>query len=214
MTDNHAAARILHPYPGLAWTEIRAAAVELAERGWPVLTGTYQLAPHAGWLGKPGATGLEPVAESWTTAATTDPAIALEWWTRRPYSVLLACGTGIDALEVPASHADVALAGLRSAGHLGPIAVTPFGTWLLFIRSDCPLIPELARRTQALLHASGGWVPLPPTMRAQRPYRWRMSPTAVGWSLPHSMSVQQALIAALDRAPQRPVRPVTTSTRS
>lgn len=211
MTDN-TAPRILHPYPGMAWTEIRAAAVDLAEHGWPVLTGTYQLAQHAGWLGKPNATGLEPVDEFWTSATTTDPAVALEWWSRRPYSVLLACGTGIDALEVPTSHGDRALADLRSTGHLGPIAVTPVGTWLLFVRSESPLLPELTRRAHALLHADGKWVALPPTTQAQRPYRWRISPTAAGWSLPHSMSVQQALVTALDHAP--PVRPAAATTTS
>ncbi|MGH3625123.1 MAG: bifunctional DNA primase/polymerase, partial [Sciscionella sp.] len=133
MTKNDEAVRILHPFPGMRWTEIRTAAMDLAEHGWPVLTGTYQLAEHSGWLGKPGAMGLEPVADLWTMAATTDPTVALEWWTRRPYSVLLACGNRVDALEIPATHGECALGHLRASGHLGPIAVTPFGTWLLFV---------------------------------------------------------------------------------
>ncbi len=59
--------------PGLAWTKIRAAAVDLADHGWPILPGTYQLAEHGAWLGKPGAAGLEPAAALWQLATTTDP---------------------------------------------------------------------------------------------------------------------------------------------
>lgn len=75
-----------------------AAAIELARHGWSVLPGTYQLTEHACWLGKPSAVGLEPVVELWPMAATLDPDRAMDWWTRRPYSVLLACGTSGSAI--------------------------------------------------------------------------------------------------------------------
>lgn len=185
--------------PGLAWAETRAAAVDLAQHGWAVLPGTYQLATHGAWLGKPDAAGLEPVAALWQLATTTDPDAAMEWRTRRPYAVLLACGAGVDGVEVPAAHGQRAL-GQLSPAQRGPVAVTPFGSWLFFVRSgDEPLRPELAANAHAQLHASGAWLPIPPTARDGLPYRWRVPPHTVGWALPASAEVQRVLVASLSR---------------
>lgn len=192
------AAPLLPGIPGLAWTQIRASAVELARHGWPVLPGTYQLATHGAWLGKAGAVGLEPAADVWQLATTTDPDMAMDWWTRRPYSILLACGTQVNAVEVPAEH------GRRTLAHLlrderGPVATTPFGSWLFFVHSDDePLRTDLAARVHAQVHASGMWLPLPPTAREGVAYRWLMPPSSVGWTLPASVGVQRALAASLD----------------
>ena len=123
----------------------------------------------------------------------------MEWWTRRPYSVLLACGIGVNGIEVPATHGQRVLAQL-SPPRRGPVAVTPFGSWLFFVRSDDePLRPELAANTHAQLHASGAWLPMPPTARDGLPYRWRVSPSTVGWALPASAEVQRVLVASLSR---------------
>lgn len=185
--------------PGLAWTEIRAAAADLARHGWSVLPGTYQLAEHGAWLGKRGAAGLEPAAPLWQLATTTDPEVALEWWTRRPYSVLLACGSGVNAVEVPATHGQRTLARL-SPSERGPVAATPFGSWLFFVRGDGePLRPELAVSGHGQLHADGAWLPLPPTAREGVPYCWKVPPSGVGWVLPASPDVQRVLVASLAR---------------
>lgn len=187
--------------PGLAWAETRAVAVDLARHGWSVLPGTYQLAEHGAWLGRSGAAGLEPVAALWQLATTTDPDVAKEWWTRRPYSVLLACGAGVNGLEVPAAHGHRALAQLSPAQR-GPVVVTPFDSWLFFVRSDDePLRPELAANARAQLHASGAWLPIPPTARDGLPYRWQVSPSTVGWALPASAEVQRVLVASLSLRP-------------
>ncbi|TKG59634.1 hypothetical protein FCN18_36625 [Prauserella endophytica] len=183
----------------MAWAETRAAAVDLARHGWPVLPGTYQLAEHGTWLGRSGAAGLEPVAALWQLATTTNPDVAMEWWTRRPYSVLLACGGGVDGVEVPAVHGQRALGQLSPAWR-GPVAVTPFGSWLFFVRSDDEgLRPELAANAHAQLYASGAWLPIPPTARDGLPYRWQVPPDTVGWALPASAEVQRVLIASLSR---------------
>lgn len=214
MDDNTSASRLptiaplLPGIPGLAWTEIRAAAVELAGHGWPVLPGTYQLVEHGSWLGKAGAGGLEPAAALWQQAATTNPDVALDWWTRRPYSVLLVCGIAVSAVEVPATHGQRALPQL-SPSERGPVAITPFGSWLFFVRSDGePLRPELAANAHAHLHAVGTWLPLPPTAREGLPYRWAVPPSAVSWVLPTSTDVQQDLVASLSR-PVRGSQPIT-----
>lgn len=197
MIDVDRSVRVLHPIPGLAWTETREAAVEFAKHGWPVLPGTYQLAKHAGWLGKRDAVGLEPVAGFWQLSAIADPTIAVEVWTQRPYSVLLACGSAVDVLEVPTAHGESAQSALEALGCLGPIAVTPFGTWLLLVRCGGDLKTELADRMR--LHGPGCWVPLPPTSRSGVPYRWRVTPAMTGWALPDLAAVQGALIDSVPR---------------
>ncbi|WP_100208813.1 bifunctional DNA primase/polymerase [Saccharomonospora azurea] len=195
--------------PGMAWTENRAAAVELASYGWPVLPGTYQLAEHGVWLGKHGAAGLEPASALWQVDTTTDPDVAMEWWTRRPYSVLLACGVGVDAVELFAPHGQCALTQL-SPPMRGPVAATPFGSWLFFVRSDDePLRPELAATGHAQLHARGAWLPIPPTAREGLPYRWQVPPSEVGWVLPASADVQRVLVASLSH-PADSARPSLT----
>lgn len=196
--NNDRALRMLPAIPGLSWTEIRSAAVGFAERGWPILPGTYQVAEHAGWLGKPRAMGLEPVADLWSAASTSDPATALDWWTRRPYSVLLLCGGEVDAVEVPLNHGKRALQVLRSREQLGPIAVTPFHTALIFVTTGQALREEFGTISQIRLHASGDWVPLPPTTREGIQYRWRVFPSDVGWRVAESLAVQQALLETFD----------------
>jgi hypothetical protein len=175
--------RALHPMPGLAWTQVRDDAVAFADHGWPVVPGTYQLAEHGAWLGKPQATGLEPIADDWTIAATSDPTVAMDWWTRRPYSVLLACGTTVDAFEVPKAHGQRVLDSLRSSRALGPVAVTPCGSLLVFAKVE-PLDAAQMIGLDIRWYSDGSWVPLPPTSRAGVPHRWRLAPAAVGWRVP------------------------------
>lgn len=186
--------RVLHPYPGLGWSEVRAAAVEFAEHGWPVLPGTFRLQGHDGWLGKRGGTaGLEPVARSWGASATTDGDEALDVWTRRPFSVLLLCGLGIDVLEIPAAAGPAAQHYLNEAEQLGPIALATARNWLLFVRGSAALRADLAERGHIQHRGVGDWAPLPPTMDGPLPYRWRVTPASVNWRLPSSDDVQQVL---------------------
>lgn len=187
--------RSVHPFR-VGWSEIRSVAVEFASRGWPVLPGTYQLLPSLQWLGKPDAKGLEPVmAQSGTTVPTTDPALVREWWTRRPYSVLLSCGNSVDALEVPSRHGEGLRQALHAAGCSTPIAITPFDTFLIFISAGTPLRRELAEHCR--LHAHGTWVALPPTSHVQIPYWWLVSPSAVHWTLARSGDAQAVVSDAL-----------------
>jgi hypothetical protein len=191
-------APLLPAIPGLAWTQIRAAAVELATHGWPVLPGTYQLDADGEWLGKIGTIGLEPAADLWQLATTTDPNVAMDWWTRRPYSIFLACGTRVDAVEVSAEHGQLAL-GRFQRTERGPVVATPFGSWLFFVRHDDESMrPDLIARMHAQVHRRGKWLPLPPTAREGVSYRWLVAPSSVGWTLPTSVGVQRALAASID----------------
>jgi hypothetical protein len=184
--------RALHPMPGLAWTEIRDEAVAFAGHGWPVLPGTFQVGDDGEWLGKHRAAGLEPVADIWTMASTTDPTVAQDWWTRRPYSVLLACGIMVDAFEVPQHHSELAMERLRTRKALGPVAMTPFGSLLVFARTGV-VDADRVLDSEIRWHSDGAWVPLPPTTRSGAPYRWRSAPQESGWCLPATNRVHRAL---------------------
>lgn len=186
---------MMHPLPGLRWTDCRDAAVDYASHDWPILPGTYQLADNSAWHGKRGSIGLEPAAMMWAMASTTDAAVAMEWWTRRPYSVLLACGAGVDAVEVNAEHGERAWARLVERGDRGPVVVTPFRSWLLLVKSGGGTLEALGTHVQ--LHTRGDWVPLPPTTRAGMPYRWRLQPAECAWTLPDPQRVQESLIDGL-----------------
>jgi hypothetical protein len=184
--------------PGLDWTDVREAAVRYAAHGWPVLPGTYQFAEHSGWLGKHGSIGLEPIADLWATATITHPDAAMDRWTQRPFSVLLACGHAVNAVEVPFAHGARALRSLES-DERGPVVATPSGSSLFLVRaSDEPLRPELASTGHAHLHDAGTWLPLPPTRREGVPYRWRVNPLATEWALPSSADVQRALARTIE----------------
>lgn len=194
--------------PGLGWAETRAGVVDLAQHGWLVLPGTYQLAEHGAWLGKPGAAGLEPADALWQLATTTNPGVAMEWWTRRPYSVLLACGAGANGIEVSATHGATRAGAALAGPALGPVAVTSFGSRVFFVRCDDePLRPELAANTPALLPANVSWLPIPPTARGGSPYRWRVPPYTVGWALPASAEVERVLRVAEPSRRRRTTRP-------
>ncbi|MGB3443201.1 MAG: bifunctional DNA primase/polymerase [Actinophytocola sp.] len=195
MIERDRSVRLMHPMPGLRWTEFRDAAADCASHGWPVLPGTYQLDGDTTWYGKPGAIGLEPAAAMWAMASTTDTAVALAWWTRRPYSVLVACGTAVDVIEVSADHGRRSWARLAERGDLGPIVGTPFGRWLVLVRPGGELRDELA--ADARLRARGEWVPVPPTARAGAAYRWIVHPTECSWTLPDPQRVQESLIDGL-----------------
>lgn len=184
---------LLPVMPGLDWTEIRAAAVRYTKHGWPVLPGTYQFAEHSGWLGKGGSVGLEPVADLWATAIITDPDAAMDQWTQRPYSVLLACGHTVSAVEVPFARGTQALGSLTRSER-GPVVATPSRSCLFLVQaSDEPLQPELAAAANVQLHGPGSWLPLPPTRRHGVPYRWQVTPSATEWALPTSADIQRAL---------------------
>jgi Bifunctional DNA primase/polymerase, N-terminal len=116
-------------------TGLRAEAVGFARHGWPVVPGSYPRG--ARWVGRPcsvrtgrGYHGAIPVHADWARLAGCGPERVAELWSGHPFSVLLATGMGIDALEVPAGLGRATAIGLRVAGIPVPIAATPTGRWL------------------------------------------------------------------------------------
>lgn len=170
--------RATHPMPGQWLTEVRDAAVSYVRHGWPI---------------RPASLTSTAVSE-FCDDEITDVEEALEVWTRAPFPILLACGSFIEAIEVPGLVSRNAIDSLRTAGLLGPIIAAPFGTDYLLAsagqrQSDLD-DSDLASRQPA----PGERLILPPTAVDSPLHRWRISPTAVGWTLPNLFALQRQLV--------------------
>jgi bifunctional DNA primase/polymerase-like protein len=183
--------------------ELRAQAIGLAYRGWPVLPGTYPAASR--WAGGNSdnadqtsqANGPSPVHADWPQriGATADE--VAEWWNGEAFSVLVATGATLDAIEVGAELGRRTASVLRSAGQPVPIAATPQGRWLFLTAAGQTLRSELNSHDDIVLHGAGSWIPLPPTAFEHGIVHWRVRPEVCGWELPAPHVVQEAMLRAL-----------------
>ncbi|MCT2582503.1 bifunctional DNA primase/polymerase [Actinophytocola sp. S1-96] len=192
--------------------ELRAQAIGLAWRGWPVLPGTYPAGSH--WAGRelPEHTGPHPVHDDWQARVGTEPEQVASWWSGRPYSVLLATGVTFDAIEVPGDLGRGAARELRTVGLPVPIIATPDDRWTFLVTTGRPLARTLADHPDVVLHADGDYVPLPPTPVRHGVVHWRVNPEVCGWQIPASSTVQDALLDALARETvARPVADLVTA---
>ncbi|GAB3296572.1 bifunctional DNA primase/polymerase [Parasphingorhabdus pacifica] len=186
--------------------ELRVQAIGLASRGWPVLPGTYPEGSR--WTGRSGndaahgqaVTGLEPVHLDWQQRLEqdrdTDQVASL--WTERPYNLLVATGTAVEALEIDADWGKRAAGALRSVGAPTPIVATPDGRWYFLTAPGGRLCAELADSGRVRLHSTGSWIPLPPTTYQHGVVHWRAKPETCGWRLPVPEMVQDALCSGMD----------------
>jgi hypothetical protein len=177
--------------------ELRAQAIGLAYRGWPVLPGTYPA--DSRWAGgnDTSQTGPSPVHEDWPqrVGATADE--VAEWWNGEAFSVLVATGTTLDAIEVGAELGRCTASVLRSAGQPVPIAATPHGRWLFLTAAGQQCSSALSGHDDIVLHRAGSWIPLPPTAFEHGIVHWRVRPEVCGWELPAPHVVQDAMARAL-----------------
>jgi hypothetical protein len=181
----------------LARWRLRRAAHRLAARGWPVTPGAWLRADRFD-CGRPGCPTIacHPALERWEQAASVDPDRIAQWWRELPHGVLLPTGHAFDVIEVPCPLGAHAVGSRAWRGPVrGPVATTPTGRWMFFVRTGAPLLPELAARLDVVRHARGSWVPAPPTRLVDQPVRWSVPPPAVGWRLPDAPAVQQLLVA-------------------
>jgi len=144
----------------VAGWELRDAAVRATRWDWPVVPGTY-LGSDRHWHGRQDATRLCPLSDTWSETSVTDPDQAHEIWSDQPYGVLLVCGRGVDALELPHQMMGV-LTALTGAQPVAPVALTgSLPRVLVFTATDSDfLLPALR---QVRLHGAGAWIALPPT---------------------------------------------------
>ncbi|MGH3854570.1 MAG: bifunctional DNA primase/polymerase [Pseudonocardiaceae bacterium] len=156
---------------GMAWTEAREAAVSAVRRGWPVVPATC----------RPDETGFAqvcPLEDTWDMAPVTDPEHAEQSWTRlRHVGVLLVCGRGIDALEVPFRVHEL-LPALSSADLVMPVATALAPSrWVLFVATGSGALRDDLAAASVRLRGTGQWVALPPTtLGGCPPPRWTQAP--------------------------------------
>ena len=178
--------------------ELRAQAIGLAYRGWPVLPGTYPAGSRwAGGGANASQTGPSPVHEDWPQRVGATPDEVAEWWNGEAFSVLVATGTTLDAIEVGAELGRRTASVLRSAGRPVPIAATPQGRWLFLTAAGAPCSGALAGHADIVAHRAGSWIPLPPTAFEHGIVHWRVRPEVCGWELPAPHVVQDAMARAL-----------------
>lgn len=177
--------------------ELRVQAIGLASRGWPVLPGTFPA--DSQWAGRSGAEsdGPVPVHRDWQEGVGTDPDRVASYWSDRPYSLLVATGPAVEAIEVGAGLGRRAAVALRLRGVPVPIVATPDGRWYFLTRGDQQLCGELAADPEVRLHGPGSWMPMPPTIFRQGVVHWRVKPQVCGWQLPGPEAVQDALCIGL-----------------
>ena len=172
---------------------LRSAALGYAGHGWDVLPGAY-LNRRRFCCGTGCRTeACHPAGQGGADLSSRAAGVIGRWWSRRPYSVLLATGLAFDVIEVSVCPG----AGIAGVAAGGPVAVTPAGHWMMLVRPGTPLRPELSGRTDVVLHGPGSWVPAPPTREPAGRVRWVVAPEDVAWKLPDPGQVQAALVDLL-----------------
>jgi hypothetical protein len=181
--------------------ELRAEAVGLAWRGWPIVPGTY---PSEGaWTDglRHRGDGPSPVREDWQDRLDTAPEEVASWWTGRPYSLLVATGKNLDAIEVSDTVGKRTAAMLRAVGIVVPIAATPEGRWLFLTQPARRDRTELCGGADVQVHGKGSWIPIPPSLYGHGIVHWRVKPQVCGWQLASAEVVQDAVAKVLGSVP-------------
>ncbi|MGH3722446.1 MAG: bifunctional DNA primase/polymerase [Pseudonocardiaceae bacterium] len=171
---------------------LRWAAVEAVCRGWPVVPGGFGTDSQ-------GVAEVCPLLDDGDATPVTDPDHAWSIWGRRPSGVLLACGRGIDALEVPFRVVEL-LPALAGADLAVPVATAlEPSRWVLFVATGSGTLRDDLATASVRLHGKGEWVALPPTaVVGCPPLRWRLPPLDDGASAPAGADeVQRVLAEAL-----------------
>ncbi|OLT48399.1 DNA primase [Saccharomonospora sp. CUA-673] len=184
--------------------ELRAEAISLAERGWPILPGTVPTsgtdAEDVTAVGAAGAVNSprpEPLHADWSERLGAHPRQIAAWFTGKQCSLLVATGTMVDAIEVGDELGRRAASLLRGTGHPAPIVAMPNGRWLFLTTSAGTVHRALADHADVTWHGEGSYVPLPPTPYGQGVVHWRVKPAIWGWRLPSASSVHEVLVRAL-----------------
>ncbi|WP_431679525.1 bifunctional DNA primase/polymerase [Kitasatospora sp. KL5] len=183
------------------------AALEAADRGWPVVPGARAVRGMFGpcSCGEPrcplaGAHPHDPPL----AAATTDGRMVQWWWEHRaPGSpVLAATGGAVCAVSLPAAAGERVLRYFAELGvPVGPVLATPSRYALLVapftleelggLLAERPWVPGSLR-----YHGTGGYVLLPPSQTGSGGVHWVSPPAADGLWLPQVGTLLEGLIAA------------------
>lgn len=191
--------------------ELRVQAIELASRGWSVLPGTYPAGYEAGvpvWSGSEaarpsGSTHPVPVHADWRERLGADVRQVANWWSEEPYSLLVATGEQVEALETGPELGRRAARALRSLGVPVPIVATPDARWYFLAAggSATAACPELVAAGAVRRHSTGSWLPVPPSTFHHGVVHWRVKPEVCGWRLPSPEIIGDAMRIGADAVP-------------
>jgi hypothetical protein len=176
--------------------ELRAEAIGLAWRGWPVMPGTYP-APVRGEGDELTWRRPVPAQENWRALIGTGPHEVANWFVGQPQSLLVATGTVLNAVEVDDEIGRRAARLLRATGHPAPIVALPNGRWLFLTTATDEFPAGLAANDAIQRHAADSWIPLPPTPFQHGVVHWRVKPEVWGWQLPDAGAVHDVLVRAV-----------------
>jgi hypothetical protein len=152
-------------YRAVYGAELRAAAREYSDHGWPVV----------------GACSAD---------------------------LLLATGTTLDVLEVPAATGRLVCSWLRAAGLAVPVAETPTGRWWFPVTPGVALPASLRDRSDVVLHTDGAAVLAPPSETLDGWVHWRVAPALSGYRPSPAAPLVAAVMAAVDELEERDRHPV------
>lgn len=194
---------------------LQAAALFYAtDRGWPVLPGAYvdqgRCSCRSPRCPEPGA---HPGDEAGRTAASRSAEVIRTWWSRRPYTVLLATGLEFDVLDAPAHVGYAALHELEHLGFFpGPVVHLPSDRLLFLVRPGARDVYwyTVDHNDAAYLdlrhHGLGHVVPAPagPSGPGGLEPRWAVAPDPADRQLPEAVELLGTLVRSSLRHPARP----------
>jgi hypothetical protein len=115
-----------------------------------------------------------------------------------PAGLLLATGTSLDVLEVPAAVGRLVCAQLREAGVSVPVAATPTGRWWFPVTTGGAVPDALRERTDIVLHTGGAAVLAPPSETPDGWVHWRVAPALSGYRPSPFAPILAAVVVAAE----------------
>lgn len=171
------------------------AALHAVSSGWPVTPGTWR--GSSGWAGAANVNQLSPVDTDWYRYPLRTSAEVETRWGDRPYSPLLVCGQGVDAVVLPDEVAEQTRAlGAPHSPLDGPVIAVPGGDRIMLVATG--------GSADRAFYAAGCrwltyrcWLPLPPTWTDRGRVRWRRLPEPT-FTLPALGAVQRLILGAVE----------------
>ena len=130
-----------------------------------------------------------------------------------PAGLLLATGTSLDVLEVPAAVGRLVCAQLRAAGMAVPVAATPTGRWWFPVTTGGTLPGALADRA-VVLRTAGAVVLAPPSETPDGWVHWRVAPALSGYRPSPVGPIVAAVVAATAEVHEHDRLPVAVAART
>jgi len=112
--------------------------------------------------------------------------------------LLLATGTTLDVVEVPAAVGRRVCALLREAGMAVPVAATPTGSWWFPVTPGATLPARLHERADVALHTDGAAVLAPPSEIPDGWVHWRVAPALTGYRPSPAALIVAAVATAVE----------------